>query len=311
MAPIDDALEELQSLRPGVPFSYTEIANRHGCNRTTLSKRHRGAQGSRAAQYESQRYLTDGQSKTLVQWVNMLTKKGLPPSNEMLRNFAKEIRCSETKPGREWPKRWRQRHKDEIIYVYTTGMDRSRFDADSAYKYKLYFDLMHKKVEQYGIDPDMKYNMDEKGFLLGILQKVKRYFSKDAYIQSGLRERLQDGNREWITLIACICGDGTALSPGLIYQALTGNIQDSWLQDFDPEQYKCFFASSPSGWTNDDLGYSWLVVFDKETKAKAGRRWRLLLLDGHGSHITMRFINYCNSHRILLALYPPHSTYTL
>src|ERR1700744_6490891 len=312
MAPIDEALEELESLRPGERFSYTEIANKHGCNRTTLSKRHRGLQGTRAAQYESQRVLTDEQSQTLVEWVNELTKKGLPPSNEMLRNFAREIRGTGDKPGREWPVRWRNRHQDQIIYTYSTGRDRSRFSADSAYKYRLYFELMEKKLHEYDITPDLAWNMDEKGFLLGILQKAKRYFSKMTYLQGNLRERLQDGSREWITIIACICGDGTSLFPGLIYQALSGNLQDSWLQDFDSEQYNCFFASSPSGWTNNDLGYSWLVnVFDRETKKKARRRWRLLLLDGHGSHITMRFINYCDSNRILLALYPPHSTHTL
>ena len=44
----------------------------------------------------------------------------------MLRNFAKEIRGSEDKPGREWLKRWRQRHQDEIIYAL------SRFDTRGA-----------------------------------------------------------------------------------------------------------------------------------------------------------------------------------
>ena len=110
MAPIDEALKALKSLKPGEHFSYTEYTIKYGCNRITLSKRHRGIQGTHAAQYESQRVLTDEQSKTLVIWVNELTKKGLPPFNEMLRNFTKEIRGSEDKPGREWLKRWRQRH---------------------------------------------------------------------------------------------------------------------------------------------------------------------------------------------------------
>ena len=64
----------------------------------------------------------------------------------MIRNFAKEIRGIENKPGRDWPKRWRQRHKDEIIYTYTTGMDRSRYTANSTYKYTLYFKLINRKL---------------------------------------------------------------------------------------------------------------------------------------------------------------------
>jgi hypothetical protein len=123
---------------------------------------------------------------------------------------------------------------------------------------------------------------------------------------------IQDGNREWITTIACICADGTALTPALIYQAQSGNIQDTWLQDFEPAKHRAFFTSSPSGWTSNEIGLAWLKqVFDRETKAKARSSWRLLILDGHGSHVTMDFISYCDQNKILLAIYPPHSTHTL
>ena len=123
---------------------------------------------------------------------------------------------------------------------------------------------------------------------------------------------MQNSNREWITCIACICTDNSALSPGLIYQATTGNIQDSWLQDFNPAEHNAFFASSSSGWTNNNLGLHWLQqVFNKETKKKTRRAYRLLILDGHGSHVSMRFIDYCNQNRILLAVYPPYLTHTL
>jgi hypothetical protein len=38
--------------------------------------------------------------------------------------------------------------------------------------------------------------------------------------------------------------DGTFLPPALIYQALLGNIQDTWLDDFNPEEQLALFASS-------------------------------------------------------------------
>jgi hypothetical protein len=52
-------------------------------------------------------------------------------------------------------------------------------------------------------------------------------------------------------------------------------------------------------------------VFDRHTKAKARRGWRLLILDGHGSHVTADFIDFCDANRILLALFLPYSTYSL
>ena len=92
MDPIEAALGSLKSLKPREKPNYAAVATEYGCDRSTLSKRHRGVQGTRQAQYESQRVLNDAQSAELVRWVHKLTEKGLPPLNEMLRNFAKEIR---------------------------------------------------------------------------------------------------------------------------------------------------------------------------------------------------------------------------
>ncbi|KAF2824492.1 hypothetical protein CC86DRAFT_421063, partial [Ophiobolus disseminans] len=40
------------------------------------------------------------------------------------------------------------------------------------------------------------YNIDEKGFLIGVLSKMKRVFSKSAFEEGKLRHIIQDGNRE-------------------------------------------------------------------------------------------------------------------
>ena len=73
-----------------------------------------------------------------------------------------------------------------------------------------------------------------------------------------------------------------------------------------------FFATSDSGWSNDILGLSWLKqVFQRQTKDKAKRDYQLLILDGHGSHQTPSFREFCDSNRILLATLPPHSSHRL
>jgi hypothetical protein len=143
----------------------------------------------------------------------------------MLRNFAKEI--SGIKPGKHWPSRFLKKHQNKLISRYTTGIDSTRKRADSTFKYTLYFELLARKIKEYEIQPENIYNMDEKGFLIGVLSKGKRIFSRRRYEQDGMKQRLQDGNHEWITTIACICADGTALLPGLIYQAASSNLQDS------------------------------------------------------------------------------------
>jgi hypothetical protein len=112
--------------------------------------------------------------------------------------------------------------------------------------------------------------------------------------------------------MACVGADGSALPPSLIYQAKTSNIQSTWVQDIDTNKHPVFISASPSGWSNNEIGLAWLKdVFERYAKEKAGYKWRLLILDGHGSHLTMDFIEYCYQQRILLAVFPPHSTHSL
>lgn len=177
---------------------------------------------------------------------------------------------------------------------YLNTLDVSRHKAESANSFKQYFDVLSSKIEQYGIMPRNMYNMDEKGFLIGYLTKSKRVFTKALFDNQKLVGTAQDGSRTWVTVVATICADGTSLSPGIIYEGQPNTVQDSWLDGVKEEDHLAFLASSANGWTNDELGFDWLVnLFDRETKEKAKRDWRLLYLDGHGSHLTIRFLDWC------------------
>ena len=80
--------------------------------------------------------------------------------------------------GKNWVDRFVKRHSIDLISHWATGLDRNRLKADNAFMYSLYFELMKRKIEQYNIDSRYIYNMDEKGFLIGILSKMKRVFSR-------------------------------------------------------------------------------------------------------------------------------------
>ena len=83
------------------------------------------------------------------------------------------------------------------------------------------------------------------------------------------------GSREFISLLAVICADGTALAPALVYQGNTHDLQDTWLEDFNHSSKKAHFAVSKKGWTNEELKFSWLsIIFEPAAKAKAGNSRR-------------------------------------
>jgi hypothetical protein len=146
------------------------------------------------------------------------------------------------------------------------------------------------------------------------MNKQHRIYTKSAFKAKRILGHTQDGNREWITILGTICADGTAIPPAIIYGAKTEYLQSSWVEDVEVGQHQASFASSPNGWTSDVLGLAWLEqVFNKYTKAKArnGRDWRLLLVDGHGSHINLKFLTWCEQHRVIVGVYLPHSTHRL
>jgi hypothetical protein len=74
-----------------------------------------------------------------------------------------------------------------------------------------------EKIDQYQVEARHIYNMDEKGFMLGVVGRSKRIFSKASFEDGKKRSTIRDGSREWITLLACICADGSHLNPALIY----------------------------------------------------------------------------------------------
>lgn len=172
-------------------------------------------------------------------------------------------------------------------------MDRNCYKADLGVKYELYFALLHEKMVQYNIKARDIYNIDEKGFLISILSRSKWVFSRRMWEKKEVTAPLQDSSREWITLLACVCADGTALPPSLIFQSANTTIQSSWVDNISSGAYPVHVTLSPSSWTNNDIGLSWLKqVFDRYTKEKASYRYQLLILDGHGSYVTMDFIFY-------------------
>ena len=70
--------------------------------------------------------------------------------------------------------------------------------------------------------------------------------NKEALEQGRITHAGQDGNREFITLLACICANATYLPPSLIYKRESGTMQDTWLEDFK-EKDLAYFSTLPNG----------------------------------------------------------------
>ena len=131
----------------------------------------------------------------------------------------------------------------------------------------------------------------------------------EAYRKGQILGGKQDGNRELISCLAAICADGTFIPPALLYQGKSYDIQSSWVQDLGEETV--YFAATEKGWTSNDIGLQWLQkIFHPYTMQKS-RGKRLLIIDGHISHVNMAFFNCAISNNILILVLPSHSTHRL
>ena len=53
-----------------------------------------------------------------------------------------------------------------------------------------------KKIDEYNISLQNLYNIDEKGFLIGVLYQIKRVFSKEVFKKGKIKGAGQNGNWE-------------------------------------------------------------------------------------------------------------------
>ena len=84
----------------------------------------------------------------------------------------------------------------------------------------------------------------------------------------------------------------------------------TWYTDVLPGDWT--IGVSANGWTNDSLGFDWLTqVFEKHTKDRTKGVYRLLILDGHGSHSMAEFDLFCLERLIITLYMPPHSSHLL
>jgi hypothetical protein len=217
MAPIDDAIAAIKCATPDEDVSYRKIAVQFNNYQTTWAHRHQGHTNSNAGEAQQRTHLNPQQERELVIYVQGLTEHGLPPKRTLVKNMASEV--AKTKVSERWEGFFFTRNSTHLSSKWTTGIDCNPHIADSEKRYRQYFEYLHSKMQEYEVEAENVYNMDEKCFTIGTTACSKCMFSKQLWQQKRSRQVLQDGSREWITVLACVCADGFKLPPGIIFES--------------------------------------------------------------------------------------------
>ena len=220
----------------------------------------------------------------------------------MLKELAEDIRTKRTydiddpslhalgllpqfKLGKEWVPRFIQRYP-HLKVVIGRRIDSVRMDGATKPVLGKWFDAYQGIVQEFKILEKNIYNMDESGFSIGTMESTR------IIINGTLRTKHQahPGRQEWVSMVECICGDGTAITLLCIFKGK--NVLENWIPS--TIKNKWYFSANTKGWTSNFHGLEWLKrVFEPTTRTKADGQYRLLVCDGHDSHISGSFISHC------------------
>jgi hypothetical protein len=204
--------------------------------------------------------------------------------------------------GENWPDRFVAR-RPEIKTRFNRVYDYQRGLCEDPAIIEPWFRLVANMRAKYGILDCDFYNFDETGFMMGMIRPGMVVTRSD---RVGRPKAIQPGNREWATAICSIAGGGYVVPLFLVVRGCfhlaswcsEHQITDDWA-----------VTTTTNGWTDNKTGLGWLQHFDQHTKHRRRGVYRMLVLDGHESHVNAASEDYCKENNIVTNCLPPHSSH--
>ena len=297
----------LQAIENKEISSIRTAARQFNVPRSTLTDRINGRlfrSERRANSYK----LSEIEEDLLLKWILSMDDRGGAPRPSTVREMANLLLVKRGSNviapiGQNWATKFVKRHP-ELKSRFSRRYDYQRAKQEDPKVIREWFNTVQTTIQRYGILAEDIYNFDETGFAIGLTATAKVITRAEYY---GRRPVLQPGNREWVTTIESISASGWALPPTIIFKGKLYN--QAWFDNL-PGDWR--FEVSQNGWTTDEIGLRWLQkLFIPSTNSRTQGRYRLLVLDGHGSYLTAQFDQICSENEIIPICMPAHSSHLL
>ena len=295
----------LTALKQDPTLSVRRAAAMYNAPRSTLRDR-RAGRLSRDDSTANSRNLTSAEEEVIVKYVLELVKHGHPPQLLDVANMANSLQEERSlgPVGSNWASTFVSR-TPELKVKFNRKYDYKRALCEDSGVIQGWFSLVANIKAKYGILDDDTYNFDETGFTMGQISSRAVVTAADLPRQP---KSIQPGNREWVTVTQGVNATGWAIPPFIIFKSRRH--PRSWFEeDALPPDWS--FSNSDNGWTNNELGFEWLKHFDRHTKTRTVGTYRMLIVDGHESHNTVVFNQYCKDKKIVPVCMPPHLSHLL
>jgi hypothetical protein len=293
----------IEAIRTSKQLSRRKAAKIYKVPETTLRDRMNGTTSFSEYRPVAQK-LSELEEEVIISHILDRDSRGFSPRQADVEDMANYLlKTRRAKPvGKLWVHRFIQR-RPELKTRFNRVYDFQRALCEDPELIGAWFRLVQNMRAKYSVVDSDFYNFDETGFQMGMIAPGMVVTRAD---RRGRVKTVQPGNREWTTAIVCINGEGEDVPPFLIVQGV--NHLANWYSETDlPHDW--VIKTTNNGWTNNKTGLEWLKHFEKHTASRIKGLYRMLVLDGHESHESIEFQDYCKSHNIITLGLPPHSSH--
>jgi hypothetical protein len=248
--------------------------------------------------------LTITEEEAVVQRILDLDARGFAPRLAGVEDMANLLlsRRDGGRVGKHWAEKFVKR-QPELKMRFNRAYDFQRALCEDPELISAWFRLVYNMKAKYGIHDCDFYNFDETGFMMGIICASMVVTCAD---RRGRGKAVQPGNREWATAVECINGEGWCLPPFLVVQGAYHLA--NWYTECDlPLDW--VIKPTSNGWTDNETGLEWIKHFDKHTRSRTKGIYRMVVLDGHESHLSAEFETFCKNNNIITISLPAHSSH--
>ncbi|KAF8685424.1 DDE superfamily endonuclease [Rhizoctonia solani] len=294
-----------QDFASGLYKSYAAAAQAHQVSPVTLSNRIKGKHTDARTAQQSKQKLSAPVERTLLDWCIFNGMIGMPWTIETLKSRAQAVANPDVKITMSWCRRFLHRYRKKLKYKYAYELDPKRASGFNCPTVETYFKMIIELMEDYNIPIEHIYNMDEKGLQIGGGRATSRRKHIFGFLQKA-QYKLKHDCLELMTIIECICADGYAMKPTFVHQP--GDVGFWW----ENKEIGCC-VSTENGWTSDNVCKAWFtkVFLQTATQRQVSEAPIVLLLDGHGSHISTQILEAAFKNRVFIICLPPKTTHKL
>jgi hypothetical protein len=307
--------EALNYKREHPNSSFRWLARQFNLSKDRIQRRFKGTQTSRSARDPTNLKLDTHQDKALCWYLTRLWEIGVPLRYKGIAAAANEILATAYNPvfdsppptvGENWSRRWIKRHP-EFSKRLEKPIEAERQCAMNAESISEFFNKFNTICITHEITKEDIWNMDETGLRVGV-GRGQWVIVPTNQVDSRFKNLIGSlGDTEHVSVVEAISAGCATIAPLIIIKGVI--IQTRWFHDL--KEGDIAIGVSDSGYSNDILSFQWLQHFNRLSKRTQQGIYRLLIMDGYDSHLTIQFVRYCEMEKILVLRLPPHSTHFL